>query len=260
VIAIAVVACAMAIKGWRLTSLALGGLIAVIAGWLVFQVHQAVSYLRRQSTTLRQAARRAERHYVSVLTRIVHFSEACQRYTEGRSERIGRLCEQMGRKLGLSEDRCILLNLAGQLHDIGLLAVPEHVLQKAARLNVEELRSVRRHSEISYEVLRPLEMLAPVLPGIRYHHEHLNGTGYPEGLVGDEIPLEARILAVADAYEGMTHDRPHRPALSPLEAVYELRRCTPDGFDLRCVEAVGEIINLPMLEEAIGAPVAAPRP
>jgi HD-GYP domain-containing protein (c-di-GMP phosphodiesterase class II) len=96
-------------------------------------------------------------------------------------------------------------------------------------------------------------MLAGVLPAIRAHHERLNGTGYPAGLAGDEIPLGARILAVADAYEAMTHDRPHRPAVSPLIAMRELRRCCPSGFDPQCVEALAHVLNVPALEETLVA-------
>jgi len=251
VIAIAIVSCVMALKGWHVASLILGGLIVLIAGVLVFQVHWAVGQLNRQSNIVRQAAGQAEAHYVNVLRRIVRFVEARDNYKRGHSHRVGRLSEQIARKLSLPEARCSLLNLAGQLQDIGLMAIPERILNERTHLGADAFRFVRRHPQVSYEVLRPLESLRDVLPGIRYHHERMNGTGYPAGLVGQEIPIEARILGVADAYDAMTHDRPNHPAMAPLEAMDELGRCTPAGYDPACVEALGEIVHLPVLAKVM---------
>jgi len=224
----------------------------LVAGVMIFHVHWAVSQLGKQSLTLRQAAVEAEGHYVNVLRRIVRIVEDRDKYTRGHSQRIGRLTEQVARRLGLPAAQCELLHLAGELHDIGLLAVSEGVLGKQTNFGTGDFRTVKRHSEVSYEVLKPLEMLHPVLPAIRYHHERGNGTGYPMGLSGEAIPLEARILAVADAYDAMTHDRPHRPAMTPAGAVSELRRCTPSGYDSQCVEALAAVVGMaqaPLPEE-----------
>ncbi|HUS47107.1 MAG TPA: HD domain-containing phosphohydrolase, partial [Phycisphaerae bacterium] len=128
---------------------------------------------------------------------------------------------------------------------------PGSVRMLRSRLAVAEFRTVQKHPEVSYQVLRPLRSVAPILPAIRYHHERMNGSGYPEGLKGDKIPLGASIIAVADSYDAMTHDRPHRPAMTPLQAMMELRRCTPAGYDGRCVDAMAEIVNLPDLEMTI---------
>lgn len=248
---IAIVACAMAISGWRLLGVAMGGVLVAIAGALVYQVHRAVTHLRRQSLTARQGAAEAERHYVEVLRRIIGFVEGRDKYWAGHSENVGRLAGQIARRMRLPDDRCELLALAGQLHDIGLIAIPDAVMKNHSRFGVEEFRTIQRHSEVSYEVLKPLEMLAGVLPAIRSHHERLNGTGYPAGLTGQAIPLEARILAVADAYDALTHDRPHRQAVSALLALREIRRCSPSGYDPPCVEALAGIINGRALEEAL---------
>jgi HD-GYP domain-containing protein (c-di-GMP phosphodiesterase class II) len=256
VIAIAVVACAMAFRGWRSSSFVMGLLMAGIAGMLVFQVHRAVRQLKHQSRTARQAAAEAERHYVEVLRRIVAFAEQRDQYWSDHSGNVGRLAGRLARKMGLPKDQCAQLELAGQLHDIGLLAVPDTVMQSYARFGAQELRTIQKHPEASYEVLRPLEMLRDVLPAIRHHHERLNGTGYPSGLTGKQIPLGARILAVADAYDAMTHDRPHRRAVSSLTAVHELRRCCPSAYDPACVEALAELMNVPALEE-VASPQAA---
>lgn len=247
---IAAVAAAMAIKGWHVTSLMLGGLIALIAMVLVFRVARAVRALATQSDLLKRSAAAAEDHYIDVLRRILCFVEARDKYTEGHSDRVAALCEQTARKMGFAPDRCALMRLAGWLHDIGMLAIPEKILSERNGFGVESFRVVQTHSEIGYEVLRPLESLAEALPAIRYHHERMNGTGYPAGLSGQEVPLAARILAVADAYDAMTRDRPHRSAITPMAALRELQRCCPSGYDADCVAALAEVVHLPKLEEA----------
>ena len=239
-------------------SLALGVAIAAVGGAMVFHVWRSVADLHRQSRAARRTAAEAERHYVEVLRGVVRFVEARDPYLAGHSEKVGRLAGLLAGRMGLPEAECAQLALAGELHDIGLLAVPEHVLEHV-RFGVEDFRSIRQHSNASHELLRPLEMLADVLPAIRHHHERLNGTGYPSGLAGDEIPLGARILAVADAYDAMTHDRPHRAALTPLWAMRELHRCTPAGYDPDCVAALAEVLNVPALAKTLAvrpAPIA----
>ncbi len=250
---ITVIACAMAMIGWHQASMAMGFMILLIALMLVYQVHRSVSALSRQSKAVRQAAHEAEKHYLMVLRRIVNFSEVREQASAGRAERIGRLAEEVSREMALPEATCELMNLAGQLHDIGLLAIPHEVLNKKSSLTGPEYTPVREHSEISFEVLQPLEVLSPVLDAIRHHHERMNGTGYPAGLKGEQVPVEARVLAVVDAYDAMTHDRPHRPAMTPLEALRELKRCSPAGFDPDCVRALAKVSHLDSLEDVMEA-------
>ncbi len=257
VIAMAVAAVAMASLGWRTAGIAMGALLAVLAGYLVYQVRRAVTDLDARSQSARQAAARAEEHYVEVLRCVIDYTEAKDRYRRGHSENVGRLAGQIAATMGLDDDTCQRLALAGQVHDIGLLAVSDEVLGDYERFGVREFRSLQMHAEASYEVLRPLEMLAEVLPAIRYHHERMNGTGYPAGLTGGDIPLGARILAVADAYDAMTHDRPQRAALSPLAAMRELQRCAPAGYDPECVRALADLLNLPALADAVEPPAKA---
>lgn len=251
VVVMVVAAYAMAIGGWHVATVALAIAIVVMAVGTVMDVHHAVRHLHSQSQLARQAAAEAEKHYVEVLWRIMQFVEARDKYWHGHSENVGRLAEQIAHQMGLDEQKCTLLKLAGQLHDIGMIAVPERVLKTQAFFGVDDYRSIKPHSKVSYEVLKPLEHLADVLPAIKHHHERMNGTGYPDGLAGDSIPVEARILTVADAYDAMTHDRPHREAMTPLQAIHELRRCTPAGFDQACVDALAEIVNLPTLEATL---------
>jgi len=193
----------------------------------------------------------AEEHYIDVLLRIVHSVEARDKYTIGHSERVGKLARSLAERMGFSAVQCHQIETAAQLHDIGMVAIPQHIVSGHAKMGLEGFRTVKKHSEFGYEVLKPLETISEMLPAVRYHHERMNGTGYPAGLTAEEIPLPARILAVADAYDAMTHDRPHRSAMSPFGAMQELSRCTPAGYDAECVDALAECMNFPVLQEAM---------
>lgn len=258
VAAIGVLVLLMVGYGWNPMAMLLAGCAMLIGAVLALQVWWSVSRSKRQETTVRESAMETEQHVVDVLLRIVRFVEARSPFALGRSQRVGRLSQAIGRKMGLSETTCSLLNLAGQLQDVGMMAVPESVLSKRAALGGREFRTIQRHSQVSYEMLRPLKSLAAILPGVRHHHERMNGTGYPSRLSGTQIPIEARILAVADAYDAMTHDRPHRPAVSALAAMDELMRCTPAGFDPQCVEALADLMHHEDLLQVLSVPVEAP--
>ncbi len=233
--------------------------MAVIAGALVLQVYWAVRQSRRSDQRQQQAACEAEEHYAQVLYRIMNFVEARDEYWSGHSERVAKIAEHLARRMGMSEALCHKLHMAGRLHDIGMLAMPEDLIKRNSLLGVDDYRRLMPHSRVSYDVLKPMTLLAEVLPAIRYHHERMNGTGYPEGLAGAAIPMSARILAVADAYDAMTHDRPHRLAMTAGGAIAELRRCSPAGYDRSVVDALADIINVTMLEDRSVrvAPVAA---
>jgi putative two-component system response regulator len=121
--------------------------------------------------------------------------------------------------LGLTEQDLEELRLACLLHDIGKLAVPDGILLKPGRLNAQEIEIMRQHPVTGEQICAPLKSLRPVLPLIRHHHERIDGTGYPDGLYGEEIPLKARILQVADVFDALINDRPYREALSCNEAL-----------------------------------------
>jgi len=252
-LAIVVTTLAVASQGWSARSLAMGGLIVLTGGLLAIQIRRAIQGLLHRTIHITDTARRAEEHYLDVLLRIVRLVEAGDRYTQGHSERVGELAEKLAEKMGLSDEQCALMRLAGELHDIGMLAVPARISAERCRVGVDEFRTITKHSQAGYEVLEPLGSMRPVLPAVLYHHERMNGTGYPKGLSGQDIPLSARILAVADSYDAMTHDRPHRPAMSDLAAYQELVRCTPAGYDPQVVKALGEILGIEVLQEALAS-------
>jgi two-component system cell cycle response regulator len=168
---------------------------------------------------------------------------------------VSSLAVRVGERLGLAPDELEELRLAGELHDVGKLAIPDVVLQKSGSLDPTEWGFIHSHTLIGQRILSAASALRPVGTIVRSTHENWDGTGYPDGLVGEEIPLAARIIAVCDAYSAMTSDRPYRSARTPAEAFAELRRCAGQQFDRQVVELVCAVIaeeNKPATAFAVG--------
>jgi HD-GYP domain-containing protein (c-di-GMP phosphodiesterase class II) len=152
------------------------------------------------------------------------------------------IAEAIARRLGWDEDRLALLRVGGPLHDIGKLGVSDDILCKEGRLELRELAQIRRHPTIGAKILLRVNAFREALPYVLYHHERWDGSGYPTGKAGEEIPVEARVLAVADAYEAMTADRPYRASIGPDAAEAELRRGAGTQFDSDVVDALLEAV------------------
>jgi HD-GYP domain-containing protein (c-di-GMP phosphodiesterase class II) len=163
--------------------------------------------------------------------------EARDPYTHGHSERVAQVGSEIARRLGLPESSCKEIYLAGTLHDIGKIGVPDSVLLKPDRLTQEEFAVIKQHPEIGYKIADGIGRLRFALPGILYHHERFDGKGYPHHLKGEEIPLMARILAVADAYDAMTRSRVYRTAMSRADACRTLRDGRNTQWDAKVVDA-----------------------
>jgi putative two-component system response regulator len=144
-------------------------------------------------------------------------------YTEGHCDRLARNASDLGRHLGLGEDSIIALRRGGYLHDLGKIAVPDEILKKGSNLNLEEWAIMKQHPLTGEKICRPLKSLRLVLPIIRNHHEHSDGSGYPDGLRKDDIPLLARILQVVDVYDALCTARPYKPALGHEQAAITMR-------------------------------------
>lgn len=169
--------------------------------------------------------------------------EAKDKYTRGHSGRVALYAAGVGRCLGLSSERLNNLKIAAELHDIGKIAIPEEIINSKGKLTAEEFEIIKRHPDLGVEILRPIGFLKPILPIVRHHHERYNGEGYPEGFAGEEIPLEARILNLADAFDAMTTKRPYNEPLLFPEA---LARCQSEAgisFDANCVDSLCEYIE-----------------
>jgi putative nucleotidyltransferase with HDIG domain len=171
-------------------------------------------------------------------------------YTSDHALQVARLSWLVGRELGLNEDELEWLVHGALLHDVGKIAVADEILEKLGPLTEEEWKVVKRHPDLGARMIEPLESLSGALPVIRHHHERPDGSGYPDGLEGDEIPLGARIVAVVDAYDVMLRRKHYRPerygsTRSPAEALQELRREAGRQFDVRVVEAMERLLGDP---------------
>jgi putative two-component system response regulator len=168
--------------------------------------------------------------------------EAKDPYTEGHCDRLSKYSVALGEKLGLSQEFRVALRRGGLVHDIGKLSIPERILLKPGPLTPEERKIMEQHTVIGEKICAPLRSFRNVLPIIRHHHEKWNGSGYPDGLKGEQIPLTARILQVTDIYDALTTDRPYRKALSIDEAFAimreEVKREWWDGSIVNELEAM----------------------
>jgi HD-GYP domain-containing protein (c-di-GMP phosphodiesterase class II) len=162
--------------------------------------------------------------------------DAKDHYTRGHTERVTKICLSIARKLIMTNriklDPAFLedLNISALLHDIGKIGVSENILNKKGGLNADEKRKINEHPLIGAAILEPIEDLKKAIEGVKYHHERFDGTGYPEGLKGERIPLIPAIIAVSDSYDAMTTDRPYRPALTKKQAIEEIRQCINTQF------------------------------
>jgi putative nucleotidyltransferase with HDIG domain len=172
---------------------------------------------------------------------LVSSIDAKDPYTCGHSERVAIMSRDIARQLGLAEQDVEWAYLAGLVHDIGKIGTPEHILRKEGRLEPEERQVVQRHPGIGGRILEGITRLEPIRDAVVHHHERLDGSGYPDGLKGEAIPLLARIVGLADAFDAMTSNRPYRPML-PLEHVRrEIERNVGTQFDVRVVDALSAI-------------------
>jgi diguanylate cyclase (GGDEF)-like protein len=161
------------------------------------------------------------------------------------SANVAALCESVGRRLDLPDDELVALLDAAPLHDIGKAAIPDAILEKTSALSEEEQSFIRRHTVIGERILRAAPALAGAASLVRSSHERMDGTGYPDGLSGADIPLGSRIIAVCDAYDAMVSDRPYGVTLSRDEAIGELRRMAGTQFDPAIVEVLVEVLSNP---------------
>lgn len=164
--------------------------------------------------------------------------EAHDPYTAGHEFRVGLIAADIAREMGWGEEKCNTLNLIGLVHDIGKMSIPSEILSKPGVLSAIEFQLVKTHAEHGYEILKDVEFPLPIAEIIREHHERMDGSGYPRGLKGEGIRLEARILAVADVLEAMASHRPYRASLGIDAAISEIETHRGDQFDPDVVDAL----------------------
>jgi diguanylate cyclase (GGDEF)-like protein/putative nucleotidyltransferase with HDIG domain len=205
--------------------------------------------------TPEELAETAERHArLRAAEGLIRVVDAKDTYAGAHSQSVSRLVEGIARAMGLDAETVEQVRLAGLLHDLGKIAIPDRILQKPGRLDPDELRVMREHPELGYRLLEGLGV-SPVDRWIRHHHEWWDGSGYPLGLAGEDIPLGSRIILVADAFDAMTSDRVYRAAGTAAEAITELRRRCWTQFDARVVAALEK--HLVLLGEELPAQLEA---
>ncbi len=180
----------------------------------------------------------------NILFSLVQALEAKDFYTKGHSERVAELATEIATNIGISTSDIEAIRRGSLIHDIGKIGVKESILLKEGKLTDEEMAHVKTHPSLGYDICQPLKSLGPCLPIIRSHHERIDGCGYPDGLKGDDIPIIARITAVADSYDAMTTDRPYRKGMSKNTAVAIFKNEIDSGqWDPNCVEVFLKLMN-----------------
>ena len=171
--------------------------------------------------------------FIGSLSALVSAIDAKDPYTRGHSQRVAMLSRRIGEAAGLSGADLKQVHMAGLVHDVGKIGMPEAILRKQSRLTDEEFAVVRQHPEIGYRILRDIPQFAPILGGVRHHHERIDGRGYPHGLVGESIPLFARIIAIADTFDAMSSTRTYRAAKPRETVIAEMQACSGTQLDPR---------------------------
>lgn len=181
--------------------------------------------------------------YISTIEAFNSALEAKDPYTYGHASRVEEYSVKLGQAYGLSNDKIQNLKNAAILHDIGKIGIKDNILNKAGKLTQEEFSEIMTHPTIGADIIKKVDFLEKISDTIRYHHEKYNGEGYPDGLKGEEIPIESCILAIADCYDAMTSDRPYRKALTSDEALEEIKRNAGTQFHPELAEKFIEIIG-----------------
>jgi len=189
-----------------------------------------------------------QREVVKSMIRILELKD---KYTKGHSERVAKLSVKIAQKMGLSDEEINMVYWAGIVHDIGKIGIPDEILNKPTRLTDEEYKIIKKHPVLGEQVLSQMSYLKELSVIVRHHHERWNGTGYPDGLRREEIPLLSRILAVADAFDAMTSDRSYRAALNIDKALKEIEKNAGVQFDADVVKAFFDLFSQ-VKEENIG--------
>jgi putative nucleotidyltransferase with HDIG domain len=207
---------------------------------------------RQQAQQLQEAYHELELNYDKTLAALVSALDARDRETEGHSTRVGIIASRLGHYMGLSAAETKALERGGLLHDIGKIGVSDAILLKPGPLTEEEWQAMRQHPEIGARIVSNVPFLSEIMPIIRHHHEHWDGSGYPLGLAGRQIPLLARIFAVADAFDALISDRPYRKSTSEKYAIKYLQEQAGTFFDPQIVAAFIDMLKEQHLQDIVG--------
>lgn len=222
-------------------------MVEEMAAQAAMAVEQAVLFAK-----VRSYADEVELSYDTTLKVLVAALDTKDAVTQGHSERVSRLTVALAKEMGVAKERLVDIERGALLHDVGKIGVPDHVLRKPDTLNEREWEAMQKHPLLAGLMVSKVGFLEEAMPILLYHHERYDGGGYPFGLQGEAIPLEARIFAVIDSYDAMTSDRPYRKAMPPDAAMREIQQNAGVQFDPRVVEAFTRIMGreLSVMEQA----------
>jgi HAMP domain-containing protein len=207
------------------------------------EIEQLASEFNLMAEKLKMRQDDLENAYLGTIKALTSAIDAKDKYTRGHSGRVTELSIKIGQKLGFAPDRLSILEQASLFHDVGKIGIEDAILNKASRLNELEYAIIKKHPEIGADIIKDVDYLKPLIPIIRHDHERYDGSGYPYGLKGEDIPLEARVIAIADFYDAITTDRPYRKGLSHEDAIEEIRSRSGTDFDPKIVEVFLECVE-----------------
>ena len=196
--------------------------------------------LERFIEDLRRAAEENRELFLGTVKSLAAAIDGKDPYTRGHSERVARFSLAIGERLNLPDDEMEKLRISAILHDVGKIAIDDKILKKPAALTDEEFEVMKTHPQRGYKIMSQIPAMRDFLPGMYMHHEMINGQGYPQGLKGDEIPMQARIVSVADTFDAMTTDRPYQKAMTLDDALARIKSFVGTRYDERVVAALVE--------------------
>ena len=202
-----------------------------ISAWLKEEVERQTEEIARERRKLQELS-------VATLEALINALEAKNEFLSGHSARIAAFSASIAHEMKLPDDEVEMIRMAGRLHDLGKIGIRESVLDKHGPLTPDEYEHVKQHVVIGSQILAPLTHLGPVVEYVRLHHEHWDGSGYPEGLEGETIPIGARVIGAAEVYDALTTSRPYQDPLTPDEAVERMRTLSGKVIDPRVMDAL----------------------
>jgi putative nucleotidyltransferase with HDIG domain len=211
-------------------------------GMLIRNFNKMARTIQKQKASLQGYAGELESSYNDIVRILAAALDARDNYTYGHSARVARFAIAVAERLEFTREELKELEMGCLLHDIGKIHVRDAVLNKQSSLDEKESLEISRHPLLGSQILELAPSLHKYIPGVKHHHEHFDGTGYPDRLSGDEIPLHAQILALADTYDAMTSSRPYRKSLSQEEAIAEIRRCSGSQFNPKLAEIFIDVV------------------
>jgi len=202
----------------------------------VWEIRELTSSFNRAAGAIQEARDNLQRTYIECVGSLASALDARDPYTAGHSRRVSGLSCSMAAALGAGAQEIEVIRIGALLHDIGKIGIADNILQKADALTNAEYTIIKTHPAIGRRILERVNGFAPYLKAVGFHHENWDGTGYPHGLNGEETPLHARIIHIADSYDAMTTSRPYRPGMSHEQACAIIRKCKGTQFDPRLVD------------------------